>query len=177
MVYNEAKQKFSVTKYVEEFRKQDVGRFTEPLSQFNYVDNAMSGFDELKNERLQVPDSPTRYNSSPESDSAEFRDVQVNPRDTKSRRRAPEAQTRVIPSVLPKRILTQRNEKTNSKVENTSPPSTSINSDSVAWLKGEYSNPKTSVAKRYPSEFTSDPRKLELINIIDTPESDDSSRA
>ena len=160
-MYNEIKKIFSVTEYVEGFPKRDIGGFAEPLSCFNDVDSAMSGLDELEGEHTQVPDSPTRYNSSPESDTAESRNVLVTPRATKIRGRVPKTQTRTAPSVLPKKILTKGGD----------------NPDSVAWFKGEYSNPKASVTKHYPSEFASDPRKLELINMMDISECDDSTRA
>ena len=177
LMYNETTKIFSVTQYVEELPKRDIGGFTEPLSFFNDADSAMSGLDELENEHVHAPDSPDRYNSSPEPDRGAFRDMQVNSGVTKSRSHVRKSQTSVTPGVLPKRILTKENAKMSPRVDCISPSSKPMNPDSVAWLKGEYSNPKTSVAKHYPSEFASDPRKLEIINIMDAPESDDLSKA
>ena len=177
MIYNETTKIFNVTQYVEEFPKRDIGGCIEPLSFLNDTDSAMSGLDELENDHAHAPDSPDRYNSSPEPEKGEFRDMQDNSGITKSRSRVRKSQARVTPGLLPKQILTKGNTKASPRAEYTSPSSKPINPDSVAWLKGEYSNPKTSVAKHYPSEFASDPRKLEFINIMDAPESDDPTKA
>ena len=176
-MYNETQNLFTVTPFVEEFPKRDIGGFTGHLSYSKDADSAMSGLDEPENEHVQIPDSPIRYNSSPESEMVEPRDIQANTGTTKSKIRAPKTQSRATPGVQPRKILTKDNARTSPKVDNNSPPPTTINPDSVFWVKGEYTNPKMSAAKHYPNDFASDPRKLEFINIMDLPECDDSTRA
>ena len=136
----------------------------------------MSGIDESEIASIHIPDTPPQQRSpTPDSTTSELmyqhdgRNSKHNIEDT-SRVDSP-------PTILPKKILTKADSQMANtfslKVGGQTPPQKPINLDSEAWLRGEFHTSERSPQKYSHDHHASDPRKLELITPLGSPESQD----
>ena len=182
--YDPSSSSFTVTQHVKNLPPRDISQPGYTASSLNEIDSVMSGFDEEEDASIQIPDSPpTRREPSLDLPGS---DIDLDPSAKASREsggREP-AQKPILaksPTFSPKKILTKDDtdimDTTIIKQEVTnSPPRKSIDADSDDYLRIHYKQELTP-QKTSLDRYLSDPRELEVINVLDVASGDDSTKA
>jgi len=167
LLYDESSKTFIVSDYAKGLPRSELRRSMQPTASFPDRDSIMSGIDQedvshlnadtacIKEERAvkslkSGSQPPSKVNSS-------------KPRD-----------------VVPLKILTKEDIKMSDvdvvKREFTdSSPLKPDNVDSIEWLKGEDKS-RLLAPQKLENTYPSDPRKLQIINLLDTPDGKDSTK-
>jgi len=178
--YEQDSHTFVVTQYVKDFPPpQDIIQAAQPTSPMDDRDSIMSGIEEDEDTSLQIPDSPPirQETSIGSSKSASKRSSTPNEHNTATRKVNPAKRY----SVTPRKILTKEDVKmadfADLKHESSdSPPLKSINPDSEEWLKREDYSKRVSPQKTDTDHYASDPRKLDIVTVLDVSDGKDPAK-
>lgn len=177
--YDEYTQTFTETQYVKDFPPPDTAvqeHFNTPQDD---QDSIMSGIEDDENVSLHMPDSPpTRQESPVEFPSPETQLRLSSDIRPKSSRRPNVARPHTI---TPRKILTKEDvrlaDHKPSKHEVLSPLSLRpVNVDSEEWLKREDLSKKAQRRKIETDPWASDPRKLDIVDVLDMSDGRDSTK-
>jgi hypothetical protein len=166
--YDPSSNSFTVTQHVKDLPPRDISQSGHLASSRDDADSVMSGLDEGEDEdaSMPMPDSPPAKREPSLDLPGSDLDLGL------SRKESPPKPSLAKSSAFaPKKILTKDDSVMSS------PPRTSINADSEEWLKG--SNYKQELMPQKPGldRYLSDPRELEVINVLDVGSGDDSTKA
>jgi len=164
--YDPSSSSFTVTQHVRDLPPRDINQPGHFRSSLDDVDSVMSGLDYEEDTSIPIPDSPPAKRE-PSLD-LPGSDLDLGP----SRKEPPPKPNLPKSSVFaPKKILTKDDSATKS------PPRKSINADSEEWLKGSHYKQELMPQKPGLDRYLSDPRELEVINVLDVASGDDSTKA
>ncbi|MCJ1286474.1 hypothetical protein MMC26_005820 [Xylographa opegraphella] len=179
MSYEQDSHTFVVSQYVKDFPPQESIQTTQSATPVTSQDSAMSGVQDDEDTSLHIPDSPPLRREA----SSEFSKSTSKPLSaTNEHNRATKKVTPVKSySITQRKILTKEDVKMtdSTTLKHESPMSPFfqyLNPDSEEWLKREDPDKRLSPQKADADFYASDPRKLDIVTVVDVPEGQDPAK-